>query len=193
VARPLASYLSSAGSYVGFDVSRAAVMGCRRRFAGQRPDFEFVHADVKNADYSPRGALSETGYRFPCADASVDLAFAMSVFTHMRRDPVRHYLAEAARVLKPGGRFAFTAYLIDDDVRGRLAAERASMAFVPWQDGSWVLDPAHPERAIAHETATVTAAVTEASFTADSPPLAGAWRPPAAYLGWQDMMVVRKR
>jgi len=193
VTRPLAAYLSSAGGYLGFDVSRPAVMGCRRRFARQRPDFEFVHADVKNPDYSPRGALSETGYRFPSADASIDLAFAMSVFTHMRRDPVRHYLEEVARVLKPGGRFAFTAYLIDDDVRRRLATGRAGMAFIPWHDGSWVLDPAHPERAIAHEVAHVDAAVAASGLIPDGPLLVGAWRPPAAYLGWQDMLVVRKR
>jgi SAM-dependent methyltransferase len=182
----------SAGGYVGFDVSHAAIVGCRRRFARQRPDFDFVHADVRNADYSPRGALAETGYRFPCADGSIDLAFATSVFTHMRIEPVRHYLAEAARVLRPGGRFAFTAYLIDDDVRGRLAAGGTLMVFAPWRDGSWVLDPAHPERAIAHETTFVSAAVAAAGLVPDSPPLAGAWRPPAAYHGWQDLMVVRK-
>jgi SAM-dependent methyltransferase len=192
VARPLATHLSSAGGYVGFDVSRAAVVGCRRRFARLRPDFQFVHADVRNADYSPRGALAETGYRFPCADGSIDLAFATSVFTHMRIEPVRHYLAEAARVLRPGGRFAFTAYLIDDDVRGRLAAGGTLMVFAPWRDGSWVLDPAHPERAIAHETTFVSAAVAAAGLVPDGPPLAGAWRPPAAYHGWQDLMVVRK-
>jgi SAM-dependent methyltransferase len=192
VARPLAAYLSSAGGYVGFDVSRAAIAACRRRFARQRRDFEFVHADLQNADYSPHGALAETGYRFPCADGSIDLAFATSVFTHMRMAPVRHYLGEAARVLKPGGRFAFTAYLIDDDARGQLAGGRAGVRFVPWHDASWVLDPAHPERAIAHEAATVSAAVAEAGLVPDGPPRAGAWRPPAAYHGWQDLMVVRK-
>ena len=192
VARPLAAYLSSAGGYVGFDVSRAAVAGCRRRFARLRPEFQFVHADVRNADYSPRGALAETGYRFPCADGSIDLAFAMSVFTHMQLDPIRHYLEEAARVLRPGGRFAFTAYLIDDDSRDRLATGRASMAFAPWRAGSWVLDPAHPERAIAHEAAIVSTAAAACGLVPDGPPLAGTWRPPAAYLGWQDMVVVRK-
>lgn len=192
VARPLAGFLSGAGGYVGFDVSRAAVAGCRRRFARQRPDFRFIHADLKNADYSPRGALAETGYRFPCADGSIDLAFATSVFTHLRIAPVRHYLGEAARVLRPGGRFAFTAFLIDDDARDRLAAGQAGMAFAPWRDGSWVLDAAHPERAIAHEAAAVSAAIVASGLLADGPPLRGAWRPPAAYHGWQDLVVARK-
>jgi len=193
VARPLAGHLSTAGGYVGFDVSRRAVAGCRRRFAAARPDFTFHHADVRNGDYNPRGGIDEAAYAFPCADATIDLAFATSVFTHMRIEPVRHYLGEAARVLKPGGRLAFTAYLIDDDSRRALAAGRAGMRFAPWREGSWVLDPGHPERAIAHDAAAVAAAVAAAGFSTVAPALHGSWRPPAAYDGWQDLWLAVKR
>lgn len=193
VARPLADHLSAAGGYLGFDVSRRAVAGCRRRFAAARPDFAFHHADVRNADYNPRGALEETAYVFPCAEATIDLAFATSVFTHMRLASVRHYLAEAARVLKPGGRLAFTAYLIDDDSRRALADGRAGMRFAPWRDGSWVLDPAHPERAIAHDAAHIAAAVADAGLDSAGAALRGSWRPPATYDGWQDLWLAVKR
>ena len=193
VARPLAAFLSPRGGYIGFDVSRRAVAGCRRRFARVRPDFAFVHADVRNADYNPRGAIAEPDYAFPCADATIDLAFATSVFTHMRIAPVHRYLAEAARVLKPGGRLAFTVYLIDAAAHRVLAEGRAGMAFAPWREGSWVLDPRHPERAIAHDDAAIAAAVAAAGLAAARPPLAGSWRPPAAYDGWQDLWVATKR
>jgi ubiquinone/menaquinone biosynthesis C-methylase UbiE len=193
VARPLADHLSSAGGYVGFDVSRRAITGCRRRFAAARPDFAFHHADVRNADYNPRGGVDETAYAFPCADATIDLAFATSVFTHMRIEPVRHYLGEAARVLKPGGRLAFTAYLIDDDSRRALAEDRAGMRFAPWREGSWVLDPGHPERAIAHDATALATTVTAAGFNTVAPALHGSWRPPAAYDGWQDLWLAVKR
>ena len=192
VARPLAGYLARVGGYVGFDPSRRAIAGCRRRFAALRPDFRFVEADLRNPEYNARGTLAEAAYRFPCADRSIDLAFAMSVFTHMRMAPLRHYLDEAARVLKPGGRLAFTAYLIDAPARARLADGSAGMAFAPWQDGSWVVDPDHPERAIAHDGARVLEAVAAAGLALEGTPLPGAWRPPAAYHGWQDLVVARK-
>ena len=193
VARPLADHLSTTGGYVGFDVSRRAVAGCRRRFAAARPDFVFHHADVRNADYNPRGVFEETAYEFPCADATIDLAFATSVFTHMRIASVRHYLGEAARVLKPGGRLAFTAYLIDASSRRALADGRAGMHFAAGRDGSWVLDPAHPERAIAHDAAAVAAAVADAGLATTGTPLPGSWRPPADYDGWQDLWLAVKR
>jgi SAM-dependent methyltransferase len=192
VARPLADHLSRAGGYLGFDVSRRAISGCQRRFAASRPDFVFVHADVENADYNPRGAIAEAEFAFPCADSTIDLAFATSLFTHMRIDPVRHYLREAARVLRPGGRLAFTAYLIDSDSRRALADGRAGMDFAPWRDGAWVLDPAHPERAIAHDADVLAAAVAAAGLRAAAPPLSGSWRPPAGYDGWQDLWVAAK-
>jgi SAM-dependent methyltransferase len=193
VARPLAGYLSRDGGYVGFDVSRRAVVGCQRRFVSLRPDFTFVHADVRNADYNPRGAVDETAYAFPCADSAIDLAFATSVFTHMRMGAVRRYLAEAARVLKRGGRLAFTAFLIDEAARRALAAGGAGMAFAAWRDGSWVTDAGHPERAIAHDAGALAEAVAAAGLRTAGPPLRGAWCPPAAYAGWQDLWLADKR
>jgi SAM-dependent methyltransferase len=192
VARPLADFLSARGSYVGFDVSHAAIAGCARRFAG-RPNLHFVHADVRNPEYNPRGHVDEAAYAFPCADRSIDLAFATSVFTHMRLAPIRHYLREAARVLAPDGRFAFTAYLIDEPTRAQIAAGDAGMAFVPWQDASWTTDPGHPERAIAHDARALAEAVAAAGLVPVGPPLRGAWRPPATYHGWQDLWLVRGR
>ncbi len=40
----------------------------------------------------------------PVADASIDKAFAFTVFQHLTRDQAASYLAEFARVLRPGGR-----------------------------------------------------------------------------------------
>jgi SAM-dependent methyltransferase len=46
--------------------------------------------------------------RLPYADASMDLALAYSVFTHLPEAPHRHWVAEIARVMKPGGVFVLT-------------------------------------------------------------------------------------
>jgi SAM-dependent methyltransferase len=46
--------------------------------------------------------------RLPYADASMDVVSAYSVFTHLSEAAHRHWLAEIARVLRPGGILALT-------------------------------------------------------------------------------------
>ncbi len=192
LALPLADYLDRTGAYTGFDVSRSAVRGCRRRLAARRPDFRFIHADIRNGDYNAGGAVEGDDYVFPCSDETVDLVFAFSVFTHMRLSEIAHYLAESARVLRTGGRLAVTVYLVDADRRGALARGEAGMAFRPWRDGMWVTDPAHPERAMGLEESQLAHALDIAGLAMAGPILRGAWSGAPTYEGWQDLIVATK-
>src|SRR5262249_30986858 len=147
------------------------------------PNMRFQHLDVWNGEYNARGRVREDDAVFPVADASVDLAFATSVFTHMRMPAVRRYLAEAARVLKPGGRVAFTAFALEP---GRDQSE--AFAFQPFDATSKVVDPVVPERAIGHDRAALEAAVADAGLRLEGF-WKGAWSPPAEYDGGQDLFV----
>jgi len=90
--------------YIGFDVLEISIEWSRRHLAlASAGRFEFHHADLYNAEYNPRGVHRACDYQFPAGDATVDLAFAASLFTHLLEMDCRHYLAETARVLKPGG------------------------------------------------------------------------------------------
>jgi SAM-dependent methyltransferase len=182
-AEPLAELLApGGGAYVGFDVSKLAIRMCQRRFRDQ-PAVRFVHLDVWNGDYNPSGKVAEADTRFPAEDGTIDLAFATSVFTHMQYGAVSHYLREAARVLKPGGRIVFTAYTVED---GRDGPGR--YAFVPFDATSQAVDPEAPERAIAHRKAAIEAALEDAGLAVRSFHQ-GQWRPPATYDGGQDLWV----
>lgn len=185
VARPLAPVLAGGGRYLGFDVAPAAISQCRRRFADQ-PHLSFEHLDVWNGDYNAHGKLSELEAVFPAADASIDLAFATSVFTHMRMAPVRRYLAECARVLKPGGRLAFTAFALEPGRTGTPA-----LPFQPFEEGSAVADPTSPESAIAHQKSVLGAAIAEAGLQLRSY-RRGGWAGLAEYDGFQDLFVAVK-
>ena len=125
MARPLAGYLSEAGSYDGFDVNRDGIGWCRRRYAG-RPNFRFQVADLYNRRYNPRGAHAAVEYRFPYDDARFDFVILTSVLTHLLEAEADHYLAETARVLRPGGRVFATFFLLDDDARDAIAARESS-------------------------------------------------------------------
>jgi SAM-dependent methyltransferase len=185
VAAQLAPMLSGAGGYIGFDISRTGIAGCRRLFAGQ-PHMAFHHLDVWNGEYNAKGKVAEIDTVFPVADASIDLAFATSVFTHMRMPAVRRYLAEAARVLKPGGRFAFTAFALEP---GREATE--AFPFKRFDETSAAVDPKYPERAIGHRREVLEAAVAEVGMQVRER-LHGYWAPGGDYNGGQDLFVVVK-
>jgi SAM-dependent methyltransferase len=184
-AEGLLGVLAGEGSYLGFDVSKSAIRYCRRRYADQ-PGFAFEHLDVRHPDYNPRGALDELAVVFPSPEAAFDRALAASVFTHLRMPVVRRYLAESARVLRPGGRLAFTAY-VQEPGRERTAA----YDFQPFDATSAVTDPAAPEAAVAHRREALEAAIREAGLQ----PVAfhrGHWAPGGDYQGGQDLYVVAR-
>jgi SAM-dependent methyltransferase len=185
VAEPLAPMLADDGGYLGFDISRRATQACRRRFAG-RPHMAFEHLDVWNGEYNTTGKVAEAEAVFPAKDASVDLAFAASVFTHMRFPAVRRYLAESVRVLKPGGRLAFTAFALEP---GREHSER--FQFQAFDETSWVIDPRVPERAIGHRREALEGALAEVGLTIVRR-LKGHWAPGADYDGGQDLVIAVK-
>ena len=185
VAVQLAPFLAGRGTYVGFDISKAGVAACRRRFRGVA-HLGFEHLDVRNGEYNPGGKVAELAAVFPVDDEAVDLAFATSVFTHMRLGSVRRYLVEAARVLKPGGRLAFTAFALEP---GR---ERSALFdFQPFDATSRVVDHRYPERAIGHDRQALSGAVAEAGLSLRGF-WKGAWAPPAEYQGGQDLFVAVK-
>jgi SAM-dependent methyltransferase len=192
VALPLADFLAPDGGYLGFDVSRRAVEGCIRRFATRRPDFRFAWLDIRNRDYNAKGAIGETEARFPCPDAAIDVAFAASVFSHVQLATLSRYLAEAARVLKPGGRFFFTAYALTPERRAGVARGETRLDLLDWRDGSMVMDRRSPERAIAHDAAAIEAAIEAAGLALAAPWLRGDWAPGGEVGGWQDIWVAHK-
>ncbi len=193
MAMPLLEFLDEGADYVGFDVSPAAIRTCRRRFGARRSDFHFVHVDVRNTEYRSSGAIEETELVFPGAGGEIDVAMATSVFSHMRLDSIRHYLKETHRLLKPGGRFMFTAFALTPDRVARIGEGGSDLDFKPWERGSMVIDVRSPERAIAHPLDALEAAVLEAGFSLTNGVLYGCWLPPSQYAGGQDLFVATKQ
>jgi SAM-dependent methyltransferase len=149
VARPLAGYLGGGGSYAGFDVDPRGIAWCAARYPEDR--FSFVLADLHNRRYNPGGTQPAREYRFPYADDAFDVALMTSVVTHLQAPECEHYLAEAIRVLRPGGRLLATFFLLDDDSRAAMREQRTSLTFQHPEKEVAVADPTLPEEAVAYD------------------------------------------
>jgi SAM-dependent methyltransferase len=120
------------GEVAGSDVNRDAVAWCRANL--------------------PFGNFELNGLAPPLvfADASFDLVYALSVFTHLTADLQLAWRDELRRVLRPGGRLLVTthgrSYLprLDDEERSRFA--RGELV-VRWGEvaGSNLCSAYHPE------------------------------------------------
>lgn len=146
MAVPLVDYLDR-GSYEGFDTSATMVKWCQRNITRTEPRFNFKVASIYNAKYNPFGTVPADQYSFPYEDDSFDFAFATSVFTHLGIDDASRYLAETARVLKPGGTAFFTFFLLGTRQGNDLGdpAFRFDHPFGPLR----TTDPREPEAAVA--------------------------------------------
>jgi SAM-dependent methyltransferase len=112
IARQLIQQRSRPGRYVGIDLHPAMIEWCNTNLRPFAPEFEFYHHDVFNYSFNP-GPDKPTFLPFPVADAQFTLVNAWSVFTHLNEAAARHYLHEAARILKPTGILHATWFLFN--------------------------------------------------------------------------------
>ena len=189
MALPLTGYLSPDGSYEGFDVVADAVRWCREQITPRFPNFRFRHSDVRNSMYNPRGTVRAAEYRFPFPDSSFDFVFLTSVFTHLLRDDLDHYVAEVARVLVPGRRVLATFFLMDEVARARVAAGSSPSCFLSHEGNTWVIDPAVPESAVAFPDDSVREVFARHGLTIEEPIHRGSWSGRADSLSFQDLVI----
>lgn len=159
----LASFLDD-GKYTGMDIEKVALEGAKRNDLLRRKHFAFDLLDVRNDAYNPAGRYAAAEYVLPYPDRSFDVVFMVSVFTHMLTDEVRNYAAQIARVLKPGGRCFFTAFLLD----GRAKTE------FPFKSGQHsYANQAVPEIAVAYRLDFLSSAFASTGMALSAGPLWG--------------------
>ena len=189
LAFPIAAFLGPQGRYIGFDIAPRALAFARRHVGGTcRADF--IHADLASGEYARTGAPAQ-GYRFPAQTGRVDAALATSLFSHIRARVAAHYLTEAGRVLRPGGRLMLTAFLVGAADRAALA--QARLALRPIGEDAFAADPRHPERAIGFDEAAFLSWAETAGLRLSGAIHRGDWRAPAPTGGeFQDRLVLER-
>jgi len=173
MARPLADYLADGGTYCGFDPNAVGIGWCQSRYPEH---FRFTLVDLYNARYHPTGTVKAAEVRFPYEDDSFDFAILTSVLTHLLEAEAAHYLRETARVLRPGGRALATFFLLDEQSREAMAAERTALRFLQPGAHVAVLRDDVPEEAVAYDEGWVRERAREAGLTVREPVHRGTWR-----------------
>ncbi|MCV6962702.1 class I SAM-dependent methyltransferase [Mycobacterium intermedium] len=192
MALPLTGYLSSQGRYAGFDISEKAITWCKENITASHPNFEFEVADIYNSLYNPKGKYQSLDFVFPYPDASFDVVFLTSVFTHMFPPDVEHYLDEIVRVLKPGGRSLCTYFLLDDEALALTAAGKGVHNFQHERDGYRTIHTKRPEEGIAFPVDYIRGLYEQRGLTIQEPLRFGSWSGRKEHLSFQDIVIATK-
>lgn len=174
LAYELSDYFEPAGRYTGFDISEAAIDWLNEHYAPALPGFRFDHLDVANPRFNPTGRQEPGEVRFPYPDAGFDLVVAFEVFMHVDRLGVEVYLAEIARVLRPGARAVVTFMAVYDDARpGRYAGRD----FVAVGDGVYTRLPDRSGWSLGYHDSLIRQMISEAGLQLDET-IEGSWHRP---------------
>jgi SAM-dependent methyltransferase len=112
MAEPLSHYLSSSGTYHGFDISSETMNFCRSLIS--HPGFSFTSINLHHPIYNPSGKIKPEKFSFPFKDDTFDVAIAASIFSHLGLAAAKRYLAELRRVLRPGGRAIISFFAVPE-------------------------------------------------------------------------------
>ena len=175
MAIPLTKYLTSGGSYEGFDIVPRGIKWCTEKITPHYENFKFQLADIRNSEYNATGLQIATEFRFPYPDREFDFVFLTSVFTHMKSEDVANYLAEIERVLKPEGRCFITWFLLNAESRRLMREGKSAIDFKFAFGNLLTTNPEVPEEAIAYDEAYVTSLYGKAGLTLITPIYFGSW------------------
>jgi SAM-dependent methyltransferase len=103
-------FVRNGGFYTGMDIQRDQIEFCKKHYT--ESNFKFIHLNHSNPMYvnEQPNDLEE----WPIGNDSIDMATAVSVWTHLREEEAKFYFKEIKRVLKPGGKAIITFFYLDE-------------------------------------------------------------------------------
>ena len=188
VALPLLSAMPSEARYCGYDVAQPYVDWCKQEFAAAT-QAEFLHIDLANSQYNPRGSRGAHRARIPEKSGSVDMVFAVSLLTHLVPKEIGRYLAEASRMLRDGGTFFCTLFLVDEQTTPLIEAHETYPKFTTKIRHGYLANPESPGEGVAVDRTWFFDRAERAGLYGRKTQLGG-WRGTDSY--YQDIVVLRK-
>ncbi len=178
----LTSVLSARGRYHGVDIIRPSIEWCQRNITPRFPNFTFAFVDVLSPIHNPLGRLKVQEVQLFVPDTSVDRILLQSVFTHMFRHDVVHYLREFRRILKQGGKVFASLFVLDDETLAMSRASGGPFRFEhPYGPGSWINDLTYPESSVGYSLEALDEMLAGAGLGWAEPLHRGAWSGRSSY------------
>ena len=192
MAMPLSQYLNAEGSYVGFDIVPEAIAWCRKNISDRYAHFTFHHVDIYNQSYNPSGTLQASEYVFDLPNDHFDFVFATSLFTHLKPPDAAQYVAEMARVMRPGGRCFCTFFLLQAHSINVIEAGESYLPFNYVGERCRFVDPQIPEQAIAFDETYIRDLFAQHHLQIHQPIRYGSWAKRTSTRSNQDIIIATK-
>jgi SAM-dependent methyltransferase len=118
------------GNFVGTDIYGPCVWWAAKTISPRIPSFRFIHADIANQAYWPRGAYDAKGWFDHFPERDFDIVLAKSLFPHMLPSELDIYLQEISSRLKSGGKACLTFFLLNDTQRNLTMHGKSTINFI---------------------------------------------------------------
>ncbi len=191
MASRLTGYLSPQGNYAGFDIVNVGIDWATKNITSRFPNFSFVHVDIFNKHYNPKGKLSPDFFRFPYEDGSFDFIFLKSIFTHLLPGAIQNYLAEIKRVLKPSGTCLATLFLMNSQSKELIDRGKSSLALSHPFEGCYVVDPEFPETVVGIPEEDFMRWCIASGLCTENSIRYGSWSGREEFTSYQDIVILR--
>lgn len=192
MAVPLTEYLSKGGEYHGIDIVEKGIVWCKKRISTKFPNFHFLHSDIYNKMYNPKGKHKASEYTFPFEDEKFDFIFLTSVFTHMFPADLENYLKEISRVLKKNGRCMISYFLQNEESQEYMNQGKSTQDFKYEVEGCLTTDREVPELALLYKEDYIRELYQKYGLKISEPMQYGSWCGREKYLSYQDIIVAEK-
>ena len=116
LALPFSRYLNDTAMYLGVDTWPTGIAWCDRHVATSSPNFSFRLLDVFDQKYNPQGRPGDDALGIEATSGSFDFATLIAIL-HLEPGRIRRYLGEVGRLLRPGGHYLGTWYLVEEGDR----------------------------------------------------------------------------
>ena len=176
---PLTNIIGTDGQYLGIEIVKDSVDWCTANISARHPNFRFVHFDVADQLHNPHGCGKTTAFSLPATDRSVDRVIVWSVFTHMIKDDIVHYLREFARVLRPSGKVFATWFVVSDEILAKARTVDLTPFHLRFEhhlaEGCFVNDLQFPMSAVAYTREALLSTIASGGLELSGDILPGAW------------------
>ena len=129
MAVPLTKYLSTNGTYDGFDIVKNGIDWCKNHISSKYPNFRFHYVGLYNQLYNTTDKTDAANFKFPFEYHTFDFVFLTSVFTHMMPAEVENYIHEISRVMRPGSACFMSFFLINCESEDLMLTKPTHMNF----------------------------------------------------------------